>query len=96
MQHIASRESLVATNNHLLTVADPLDDAELDALGRELAAVADMLLVAGAAAPHPVGGDAVGRDVRANIADRAAVRQGRRAGAVGRGFRGPSALVVLA
>ncbi|MEP6559709.1 MAG: F0F1 ATP synthase subunit delta [Nakamurella sp.] len=45
MQHVASRESLIATNDYLLSVADPLDDAGLDALGRELAAVADMLLV---------------------------------------------------
>jgi F-type H+-transporting ATPase subunit delta len=44
MQHIASRESLIATNDYLLSVADPLDDAGLDALGRELAAVADMML----------------------------------------------------
>src|SRR6476659_10904663 len=45
MQHVASRESLIATNNYLLSVADPLDDAALDVLGREVAAVADMLLV---------------------------------------------------
>jgi F-type H+-transporting ATPase subunit delta len=45
MQHVASRESLIATNNHLLSVADPLDDAGLDVLGRDVAAVADMLLV---------------------------------------------------
>ena len=45
MQHVASRESLIATNNYLLSVADPLDDAGLDVLGREVAAVADMLLV---------------------------------------------------
>ena len=27
MQHIASRESLVATNDFLLSVAEPLDEA---------------------------------------------------------------------
>jgi F-type H+-transporting ATPase subunit delta len=44
MQHIASRESLIATNDNLLSVAESLDDAGLDALGRDLDGVSDLLL----------------------------------------------------
>ncbi len=44
MQHIASRESLIATNSHLLTVADPLDTEALNALGTEVDQVSDLLL----------------------------------------------------
>ena len=69
MQHIASRESLIATNNHLLSVADPLDDAELDALGRELAAIADMLLVQ-VPLRRTLSEVTLSEDVRANIAGR--------------------------
>ncbi len=44
MQHIASRESLAATTAKVLEVAEPLDDAGLSTLGRDLDAVADLLL----------------------------------------------------
>lgn len=44
MQHIASRESLQALTAHVLSVADPLDDAGLSALGSDLDGVADLLL----------------------------------------------------
>jgi F-type H+-transporting ATPase subunit delta len=44
MQHIASRESLKATNDFLLSTAEPLDDAALTALGFELESVSDLLL----------------------------------------------------
>jgi F-type H+-transporting ATPase subunit delta len=44
MQHVASRESLIATNDHLLSVAESLDDAGLDALATQLDAVSDLLL----------------------------------------------------
>ena len=44
MQHIASRESLIATNEYLLSVAEPLSGADLTALGSELDSVSDLLL----------------------------------------------------
>lgn len=44
MQHIASRESLIATNDRLLSVAEPLDQQALRALGSDLDAVSDLLL----------------------------------------------------
>src|SRR5688572_17984381 len=44
MQHIASRESLIATNSHLLSVADSLDTDALNALGTEVDQVSDLLL----------------------------------------------------
>src|ERR1700712_4233878 len=44
MQHIASRESLRATNDFLLATAEPLDDEALTALGFELESVSDLLL----------------------------------------------------
>ncbi len=44
MQHIASRESLSATNGHLLTVATQLDADSLNELGTQLDQVADLLL----------------------------------------------------
>lgn len=44
MQHIASRESLIATNGYLLSVAEPLDADGLSALGSQLDAVSDLLL----------------------------------------------------
>ncbi len=44
MQHIASRESLKATNEFLLSTAEPLDDEALTALGFELESVSDLLL----------------------------------------------------
>lgn len=44
MQHIASRESLIATNAQLLTVAEQLDAGALSALGTQLDQVADLLL----------------------------------------------------
>jgi len=44
MQHIASRESLKATNDFLLSTAEPLDDEALTALGFELESVSDLLL----------------------------------------------------
>src|ERR1700712_128405 len=44
MQHIASRESLKATNDFLLSTAEPLDDDGLTTLGFELESVSDLLL----------------------------------------------------
>ncbi len=44
MQHIASRESLIATNTHLLSVADQLDTGALSDLGTQLDQVSDLLL----------------------------------------------------
>lgn len=44
MQHIASRESLKATNDFLLSTADGLDDDGLTALGFELESVSELLL----------------------------------------------------
>src|SRR6476660_1596987 len=44
MQHIASRESLIATNNKLLEVAESLNGIGLAAIGTQLESVADLLL----------------------------------------------------
>ena len=44
MQHIASRESLIATNDFLLSTAEGLDDEALTAIGFELETVSDLLL----------------------------------------------------
>lgn len=44
MQHIASRESLKATNDFLLSTAESLDEEKLTALGFELESIADLLL----------------------------------------------------
>ena len=44
MQHIASRESLIATDAHLLTVAEQLDTQALSDLGTQLDQVSDLLL----------------------------------------------------
>lgn len=44
MQHIASRESLIATNEFVLSVAEPLDSEGLAAFGSQLDAVSDLLL----------------------------------------------------
>src|SRR5664279_226322 len=44
MQHIASRESLIATNGYLLSIAQPLDTAALTDLGSQLDSVSDLLL----------------------------------------------------
>jgi len=44
MQHIASRESLIATDDYLLSLAEPLTGVGLAALGTELDSVADLLL----------------------------------------------------
>ena len=69
MQHVASRESLIATNNFLLSVADPLDDAALDRLGRDVAAVADMLLIQ-VALRRTVSEVTLSEDARSGIVDR--------------------------
>ena len=44
MQHIASRESLVATNDFLLSTAEGLDDEALTAIGFDLEKVSDLFL----------------------------------------------------
>ena len=44
MQHIASRESLIATNEYLLSAAESLDQQGLQALGSQLDSVSDLLL----------------------------------------------------
>ena len=44
MQHIASRESLRATNDFLLSTAESLDEEKLTALGFELESISDLLL----------------------------------------------------
>ncbi len=44
MQHLASRDSLTATTEHLLSVAADLDEAALTALGSQLDAVSDLFL----------------------------------------------------
>ena len=44
IQHIASREALVATNQHLLEVSEPLSGVGLAALGSDLDGVSDLLL----------------------------------------------------
>jgi len=44
MQHIASRESLIATNEFLLSTAEDLDEEALTAIGFDLEKVSDLLL----------------------------------------------------
>ena len=44
MQHIASRESLKATNDFLLSTAESLDEERLTTLGFELESISDLLL----------------------------------------------------
>jgi len=44
MQHIASRESLVATNDFLLSTAEGLDEEALTAIGFDLEKVSDLFL----------------------------------------------------
>src|SRR5664279_1812757 len=44
MQHIASRESLIATNAYLLSIAQPLDAGALTDLGSQLDSISDLLL----------------------------------------------------
>ena len=44
IQHIASRDALEATNQHLLEVSEPLGGVGLAALGSDLDGVSDLLL----------------------------------------------------
>jgi F-type H+-transporting ATPase subunit delta len=69
MQHIASRESLIATNEYLLSSAEGLDDQALAALGFELESVADLMLTQ-VPLRRTLSENTLSEDARAHIAGR--------------------------
>ena len=69
MQHIASRESLIATNSKLLEVAEPLNGVGLAAIGTQLESVADLLLRE-VPLRRTLSENTLSADTRTNIANR--------------------------
>ena len=94
MQHIASREALEATNQHLLEVSEPLTGVGLAALGSDLDGVSDLLLTQ-VSLRRTLSENTLSPEARAGIVDRLLGRQDQRAGA-GRGpVRGPAGVGLL-
>ena len=69
IQHIASRDALEATNQHLLEVSEPLSGVGLAALGSDLDGVSDLLLVQ-VSLRRTLSENTLSPDVRAGIVER--------------------------
>jgi len=69
IQHIASRDALEATNQHLLEVSEPLGGVGLAALGSELDGVSDLLL-SQVPLRRTLSENTLSPDVRAGIVER--------------------------
>ena len=69
IQHIASRDALEATNQHLLEVSEPLGGVGLAALGSDLDGVSDLLLVQ-VSLRRTLSENTLSPDVRAGIVER--------------------------
>ena len=69
IQHIASRDALEATNQHLLEVSEPLAGVGLAALGSDLDGVSDLLL-SQVPLRRTLSENTLSPDVRAGIVER--------------------------